>query len=304
MADDFVEENGGGGGDIEGVGLAKHGNSDEFVGLRHPRIAEAKLFGTDDNSDGLGHVDFGVVLGGVGTGGKGTNALFLEPGEGFGGGGFGDGNGEEGADAGAYDVGVVDVSAAVAHDEGMGPGGVGGAKHGAEVAGLFNVLADDEEGDGGKCEVGKGAVDLGAQGEESFRAIAIGDFHEDGIGAFEEGDIVFGATGDEGGFVFALVEGGAIEELENGNVVVECAFHFSIAFDDEETVVIAVGALAQFDDFFDAFILKAGDELGGGRHGGKGPQFSISNNQHPISNDQGGLHPLMISTIFFVGRGR
>ncbi len=152
------------------------------------------------------HVHLGVVLRGVGAGGEGTDAVLLEPGEGFGGGGFGDGDGEEGADAGADDIGVVDVGAAVADDEGVGPGGIGGAEHGAEVAGLLDVFADDEEGIRRELQIGEGAVDLRAEGEEAFGAVAVGDFHEDGFGALEEGDVQFGAAGHQCGLVLALVE--------------------------------------------------------------------------------------------------
>ena len=77
LADDFVEEDGGSGGDIEGIGLAKHGDTDEFIGLDHPGIAETELFGADDDGDGLCHIDSGIVLGGVGGGGEGTDTFFL-----------------------------------------------------------------------------------------------------------------------------------------------------------------------------------------------------------------------------------
>jgi hypothetical protein len=106
LADDFVEEDGGGGGDVEGVGLSKHGDADQVVGLRHPGAAESVLFGADDDGDGLGHVYVGVVFRGVGGGGDGADAAGAEPGDGVVGGGFGDGDGEERADGGADDVGI------------------------------------------------------------------------------------------------------------------------------------------------------------------------------------------------------
>ena len=262
LADDFVEEDGGGGGDVQGVRLAEHRDADEVVGLGHPGVGEAELLGADDDGDGLGHVDFGVVAGGVGGGGQGADAAGFQPGQGLRGGGFGDGDGEEGADGGADDVGVVEVGAAVADDEGVGPGGVGGAEHGAEVARFFDVFADDEEGGGGEGEVVEAAVDLGAEGEEAFGAVAVGDFEEGGCGAGVDGGPQGGAAGDDGGFVFALVEVGAVEEAADGDAVVEGALDFAVAFDDEEVAVVAVGALAELDDFFEEGVLEAGDEVG------------------------------------------
>ncbi len=262
LADDFVEEDGGGGGDVEGVGLSKHGDADQVVGLRHPGAAESVLFGADDDGDGLGHVYVGVVFRGVGGGGDGADAAGAEPGDGVVGGGFGDGDGEERADGGADDVGVVDVGAAVADDEGVGAGGIGSAQHGAEIAGFFDVLADDEKRIGGQLQVIQGAAGLWAEGEKSFRPVTVGDFAEDRFGALEQGDVLFGAAGDQTGFVLALIEGGAEKEAVDGNPVVEGALDFAIAFDDEESGFVAVGALAQLDDVLDAGVLEAGDELG------------------------------------------
>ena len=149
----------------------------------------AELFGTDDDGDGLGHIDIGIGLGGVGGGGEGADAFFFQPGEGVVGGSLGDGDTEEGADGGADNVGIIDVGAAVADDQGMGASSVGGAQHGAEVAGLFNVFTHDNEGDIGKNQVGECAMNLGAEGEEAFGAVAVGDLAEDDIGALEERDV-------------------------------------------------------------------------------------------------------------------
>jgi hypothetical protein len=74
--------------------------------------------------------------------------------------------------------------------------------------------------------------------------------------------VLFGAAGDQTGFVLALIEGGAEKEAVDGNPVVEGALDFAIAFDDEESGFVAVGALAQLDAVLDAGVLEAGDELG------------------------------------------
>lgn len=160
----------------------------------------------------------------------------------------------------------------------MGAGGISGAEHGAEIAGLFNVFANDDEGIAGENQVRERPVDLGAEGEEAFGAVTVGNLAEDDVGALEEGDIELGTTGDEGGLVLTLVEGGAKEELGDGDMVVECALDFTVALDNEQSGGIAVGALAKFDDFLDAGILEAGDELGG--HGAEG------GSQCPIFNMQ------------------
>ena len=244
-----------------------HGDADLFVGGGHPFGAQAELFRANDDGDGAGHVQGGVEFGGVGRGGDGAYALPAEPGNGFRRAGFGQRNGEEGADAGADDVGVVDVRAAVADNQRICSGGIGGAQHGAEVAGFFDVFGHDDEWAGGQAEVGEGAADLRAEGEESFGAVAVSDFSEDGRGAFNELGSFFGATGDERGFVFALVEFGAIKELEDGDLVVEGAFDFAVAFDNQQRVFVPVGPLAQFDDFLDAGVLQAADQLRAGGHG-------------------------------------
>ena len=129
-------------------------------------------------------------------------------------------------------------------------------------------------------EVGQRAADLGAEGEEAFGAVAVGDLHEDGIGAFEQRNVPFRAAGDEGGLVLALVEGGAIEQLQDGDVVVQGALDLAVALDDEEGVFIAVRTLAELDDFLDAGVLEAGNDLGEGRHG-----YDL-HIQYPMSNIQ------------------
>lgn len=128
LADGFVEEQGGGGGDVERVYLAEHGDPHAFIGLVHPSVAQPELFGSDHEGDSLFHVALCIFPFGVRGGGQGADVARAEPGEGFIGGGFHHGEAEEGADAGSHDVGVVDVGAAIADDDGVHACGICGAK--------------------------------------------------------------------------------------------------------------------------------------------------------------------------------
>ena len=253
LADGFGEEDGGGGGDVEAVGDAEHGDADAELGVAHEGVGEAVLFAAEAEGDAAGEGLLEVEFFGVGGGGEDGEAVGAEPGEEFFGGGLGDGEGEEGAGGGADDVGVVDVGAGVADDDGGGAGGVGGAEHGAEVAGFLDGFADEEEGVGGELEVLEALGDLGADGEEAIGAFAVGELLEDGLGAGEEVGAEGTAAVDEGGLVFVLEpEVFAVEELGGAVVVLEGAVDFAVAFDEHEPGVVAVSALAELDGGFDA----------------------------------------------------
>lgn len=260
LADDFGEEDGGGGGDVEAVGDAEHGDADAEVGIVHEVVGEAVLFAAEAEGDASGEVLLEVEFFGVGGGGHQGEAFGFEPGDGFLRGGDGNGKGEEGAGGGADDVGVVDVGAGVADDDGAGAGGVGTAEHGAEVAGFFDGFADEDEGVFGEVEVAKGAGDLGADGEEAVGALAVGDFLKDGACA----GIQFGAerrTAFENvGLVFVFEpEVFAIEEGGGAVGMVEGAADFAVAFGEHEAGIVAVAALAEADDVFDLGIGEACD---------------------------------------------
>lgn len=266
LAEGLGEEDGGGGGDVEAVGDAEHGDADAEVGAVHEGFGEAVLLAAEAEGDGAGEVLLEVEFFGVGGGREDGDAARAEPGEELGGGGLGDGEGEEGAGGGAHDVGVVDVGAGVADDDGGGAGGVGGAEDGAEVAGFLDGLADEEEGVGGEGEVGEAFGDLGADGEEAVGAFAVGELLEDGAGAGEEVGAEGAAALDEGGLVLVLEpELLAVEELGGAVGVVEGAADLAVAFDEHEPGVVAVGALAELDGGLDAGVGQGGER---GDHAG------------------------------------
>ena len=88
-----------------------------------------------------GVVDVGVEQVGVGRRGDERDAVRVQPGQRLGRRVAGHRHAEHGALGGADEVGVAPVGHRVGGDDGLAPGGVGGAQHGAEVARLLDALA-------------------------------------------------------------------------------------------------------------------------------------------------------------------
>ena len=95
MAEGFVEADGGGGGEVQGVGLAWGGDGDLELGLLLPIFAEAEGFVAHDEGGGLGEVVIPEGSASLADGGCSLNVVLLKKFGGFFALGFDDGQGEE-----------------------------------------------------------------------------------------------------------------------------------------------------------------------------------------------------------------
>lgn len=235
LAPDLVEEDGGGGGDIERIDPAVHGDRDLVVtgvadlgGETFPLVAE------DDaaipGEGGLGQ----DALVGVGMSGDAAHPASPEFAEGGGEGHrFNEGQAEHVAHRRPHGPAEVGMGAGFADDQGGGAEGRGGADDAADVLGVGEGVHRHEEswarGEAvGDIEFDRGR-DAGA-GEEALVHREAGEGFEEGFVAEEHGDR-FGACLEEGAQDLEVIrrhEGG-----EHGQVAAEEAFDHLLALGDE-----------------------------------------------------------------------
>ena len=260
MPEGFVEADGGGGGEVEGVGLAGRGDGDFVVGLLLPVFAEAEGFVAHDEGVGLGEILIPEGCAALADGGGGLDVVLLKKCGGLFGLGFDDGHGEEEASGGADDVGVEEVDHGVVAKDGVESEGVGGAEDGAEVSGFFGAFEDEEEGLLRELEVFEGGgVGLG-HAKQAVRAFSSGDFFE---GVRREFELLAGVLlgGVEKGLVFLFQEFRAEEEFLEFSAGFEVVFEFFGAFDEEASMLVPVPFFPESGEEFDFWVLSTLDEF-------------------------------------------
>ena len=131
LADGLEEEDGGGDGDVERVEAAEHRDADVRIRGAAPGVGEAGGFRAHDKGGRTGHFRIVIPLGILQLGRQDADAACLEPGDDLLAGGGCDLAGEDAPEAGADEVGIVEVREGIAEDDGVGPGGVRAAEHGA-----------------------------------------------------------------------------------------------------------------------------------------------------------------------------
>lgn len=268
LADEFEEGNAGGDADVEAVGDAGHGEFGGAAGGLEPVVGEAFVFGAEGESGGGAEVFVPKLGGGVGGEADDLDIFFFEKEEGFDARGLNNGEVEEGALGGADSVGVVDIADGVAEDEGVGPGGVGRAHQGTEVARLLHALGDEEKGGRAEGEVFEGAGALGGYAEEAVRIFAVGGLGEDRLVHLNHFDRAIEGGVDEVHDVGPVKALRGEKEGAEPPAAGEGALDFPLPLNEETASPAAVAGIPQAHEVFDARVLQAGDKRG--RRGGHG----------------------------------
>lgn len=191
LACGLIQDDGAGGGDVEGGDAAGHGDAEEMVAGAAREVVEAFAFAAEDDDGVGGPVVFVVSHGAALVEADAPDILLLELLEGadevddagdaevFGGSGGGfDGDGAEGR------------GAALGEDDAVDAGSVRGAEERAEVLGIFDAVEGEEETGGGRGVL--------RRSEEVFESEEFA-FADDGDDA-----LVAGRFGDAGELVAIL----------------------------------------------------------------------------------------------------
>ena len=146
------------------------------VGGLPPRFAESGGFGAHHNGAGRGHRAV-VVQGGVlQLGGKNPYSALLEVVYCHFRTAYRALDAECGAQRSAQQVGVVKVSQGIAHNQGIRSGGIAGAHHRAQIAGLLDTLDHRYQRIASQLEVFKPVLLAPQDGNQPLGAFAVGYF--------------------------------------------------------------------------------------------------------------------------------
>jgi hypothetical protein len=145
LASGFVEDNGSGGGYVEGADAASHGDAEEMIAGAANEIVEAGIFAAEDDDKIAGEIEL-VVCGGaafVETDDPEIAALEL-----FEGANEIDNTGDAevlGGSSAGFDGGGAEWSgAALGEENAIDTGSVGDTKKGAEVLRVFNTVERED----------------------------------------------------------------------------------------------------------------------------------------------------------------
>lgn len=196
-------------------------------------VADAAGFVADGEGAGAGEVGGVEGRAAAGDGGEEFETVATDEGEGFRGGEGEVGEAEEGTGGGAEGFGVVGADGAFEEEGSGGAEGFGGAEEGAGVAGVLDLVEEEEEGRAGEELVGGprggahegddalGGFGAGETGEEGFvegeeagggmAAEEALDLGQEGGGGEDGGDVAGGAEG-----FFEQVEGAGDGETGGG----------------------------------------------------------------------------------------
>ena len=232
LAEGFVEDDGSGGGDVEGADAAGHGDAEEMVAGAADEVVEAGAFATEDEDAVAGEVELVVVGLAALVETDDPDVALLEVFEGA----------HEVDDAGDAEVlggagACLDgdraerCGASLGEDDAVDAGAVGYAEESAEILRVFNAVEREKEAAGGGGlaggeEVFDGEEFLGA--DEGHDALMGGGFGE-------EGELLAGVLADADA---GLAEG--VDELFQAKIV---------AFAGDQNVIEA--AAAGLEGFFD-----------------------------------------------------
>ena len=256
----FIEENGGGCRDVQGIHASEHRDDHADIRVFHPVFGESVLFRADNDRDAPGHVDVGVGLVRVRACGERADVVFPEPFHGLFAAGFGERDGEDRAGAGADAVGVEHVGLTVADDHAGRADGVRAAEHGTEVSGLLDGFRDEIESVGDDGHFIESLVAHLCERDESFGAVAVRHFDECvGVGFVDFRALGFGA-GDEFAFVFAEVKFRAVVEFSEPDSRIHGAGEFAVSFENGYAFAVAFAAFAEGAYPFDFRVFDAGYE--------------------------------------------
>lgn len=255
------KDDGGGGRDVKGVGLAAHGDAHLGGFGGEPEIGEAVLFAAEEQGGGSGEGGVPVCAGGGGCCGDRGDAALAQPEASLIVAAEGTGHGEDGSLRSADGVRVAGVGDGAGEENGVDPGGIGGAEESAQVAGFFDGFDEKDQGRRAKGpQSAKGKLRQAGQTKDAVGAFAVGEPGEGGVGDGGEGK-----RGKLGGELAQAGSGGVREEdLERAHARSDGAGEFALALNEEVALLAAVGAVAQTGEGLDAGIARAGDAVGHG----------------------------------------
>ena len=168
LAGGFVENDGSGGGDVEGTDAAGHGDAQEVVAGAADEIVEAGAFAAQDEDAVAGEVELVVVGGAALVEADDPDVLLLQFLEGADEvDDAGDAEVLGGAGAGFHGDGAQWRGAALGEDDAVDAGAIGDAQQRAEILRIFNAIESEEQAGAGD---GSGAVKRSSMARAFLRA--------------------------------------------------------------------------------------------------------------------------------------
>src|SRR5699024_3327495 len=146
-------------------------------------------------------------------------------------------------------------------------GGIGGAQHRAEVAGLLHPLAEQDEGVRGELDVGERPAGGGHSAEDAVGALPVGDLLEGGTAELDDLGADPTGTLDEcgpGGTIEHELR--AVEDHPGHDARVEGEAGLLQTLEERAPGALPGAAAAQGDQVLQALVGRGGDdEIGHGR---------------------------------------
>ena len=252
LTNGLINEDRGGGADIQGIGKTEHRDPDAQIGTVHPLGGKTVLLGAKRDGDIAGQIHLEMEFFGVGSCGKNRETARLEKLQRLFARRFDNRHREHRAGGGADDIGVVDIGSAVADDHRRHLGGIGRAENRAEIAGLFDRLGDNHQRIGRQIEIGEFPAHMRPDHQQPVRTLFVGDFLEADFRAcidFRTGD---GAFADDFRLVLVLeVEIRTMEERMRPVAVVERTAALAVALDNHFARLLARSAAAELHDMLE-----------------------------------------------------
>lgn len=146
------KENGGGGGDIEGLDTGLDGDADGMVANGEETRVDPAALVAEEEQGGAGPIEVAIRGGGATCGGERFEVAGGGGGEQVRGGESGEeGEPKGGTHGGTEGLGGKGVGRSGEGESSVGAGGLGGAKEGAQIAGILDTVESDEERRAGKA---------------------------------------------------------------------------------------------------------------------------------------------------------
>ena len=155
----------------------------------------------------------------------------------------------------------------------MYAGGVGGAQHGAQIAGFFDAFDHQQQRMGRQFQVIQRQPALFSDGNQPVRPVAIGQFLERRLAAIQQIGARCAALFQNAVLVGSEKQRPAEEQLADAPSAFQCAAHFAETLNEHLLLPVAIRPIAQPQGPLQPFIRCTGDT---DRHAGIIPRRAQS----------------------------